>query len=461
MSSTSGRAMNDFSQTLSVFDDEGERAQHQCPHLVFAFCADRLAEPSRRILLDGRAAEIVFGRAKSFSDDGDDDRSVGIADPRMSSKHARIVRAGGAFDLEDLGSKNGTLVNGNAVADLHRLKDGDVVELGHSFFVFREPGPTWSDDDIGPCGPRATPLRTMYGPLAERYRELGRVAATDLCMTIRGETGVGKEVVARTTHELSGRPGPFVAVNCGALPEALVESELFGAKKGAFSGADADRVGYVEAAHGGTLFLDEIGELPLAAQAKLLRALQERLVTPIGSTEAVRVDFRLMTATHQDLEARVAEGAFRGDLFARISGFDLTLPPLRERKEDLGLLIRVFVTDAGAKLEDITMGRSLARRLMLHKWPYNVRELQKGIGVALTLAEHGVLQAKHFALDEAPTATPAAAALDDEDEARRKQLVELLRRHDGNISQVAREMGKARMQIHRWLKRYGIDPKAP
>lgn len=451
--------MEDPNRTLSVFDeDEIAPDEHWCPHLTFVLCADRLAQPSRRIRLDPGVTSLGWGRAERFElirDGGE--VVVGVPDGRMSSRHARVMRSAGGYHVEDLGSKNGSLVNGVPVASKRRLEDGDLLELGHSFFVFREPGRTWRGDDDGPQGPPGTTLCTLHGPLAEIYRELGRAARSDLPVLIGGETGAGKEVVARAAHAISARAGRFVAVNCGALPETLVESELFGAKKGAFSGADVDRVGLVQAARGGTLFLDEIGELPLVAQAKLLRALQERSVVPLGGTDPVEVDFRLMSATHRDLEKLVADEMFRADLHARITGFSVRVPPLRHRPEDLGLLLRRFVETGGARLQDVTMGRLLARGLLMHSWPYNVRELEKGVGLALALAEHGVLSAKHFSLDPLPAPDPLN--LDEEDALRREQLVELLGRHEGNISAVAREMGKARMQIHRWMKRYGIDAK--
>ena len=450
---------NDLSNTLSVLDtDDLSHLVYERPHLIFVLSADDLTSKSRRIILDG---EAICGRSSVLEVHRDGPTSiVGVPDARMSSKHARITRFSGGYCVEDLGSKNGSLVNGKNVSQKCRLQDGDVLELGHSFFVFREPGPTWPGDDDDSQGLPNTPLQTLCGPLAILYQELARVAPSALPLLIQGETGVGKEVVARTVHTLSGRSGAFIPINCGALPENLVESELFGVMKGAYSGADTNRQGLVEAAQGGTLFLDEIGELPISAQAKLLRALQERAVTPIGGTKPVAVDFRLLTATNRHLSVLVEQKRFREDLFARITGFEVTAPPLRERREDLGLLMRHFIEARGTDLRHISMSRSLARGLMLYSWPYNVRELERAFELALILTRKNMLQSKDFALDfSSVTRMIPSKPLTLEDEERRHQLLGLLEEYDGNISEVARRMGKARMQIHRWFKRYGIDPK--
>jgi transcriptional regulator with GAF, ATPase, and Fis domain len=275
-----------------------------------------------------------------------------------------------------------------------------------------------------------------------------------------GETGTGKELVAQAVHQLSGRSGRFVAVNCGAMPATLVESELFGAKKGAYSGADADRVGLVCAADGGTLFLDEIGDLPLAAQASLLRVLQEGEVTPLGATRPVPIDLRVVAASHRDLPTLVAEGKFRSDLLGRLSGWTLTLPPLRERREDLGLIAGEILRRAGQATPSMTW--ESARALFAHDWPLNVRELDKLLTTALILSGGHIERAHFAALDAplAPAAPPAsvpAPQLDEEDQQLRDTLVAALTEHRGNIAAVARVMDRAPVQIRRWLRRFAID----
>jgi transcriptional regulator with GAF, ATPase, and Fis domain len=295
-----------------------------------------------------------------------------------------------------------------------------------------------------------------------------QVAPSPVSVVVAGETGTGKEVIARAVHALSGRSGDFVAVNCGALPENLVESELFGHRKGAFSGAVEDRPGLIRAADRGTLFLDEIGDLPAASQAAFLRVLQEREVTPIGSTRAVPVDIRLVAATHRDLGALVDAGGFRPDLYARIAGLKIELPPLRERREDLGLIIAAILRRvAPDRLDRVGFDVEAARCLFRYGWPLNIRELEKTLQTAVVLAEDLPIATEHLpdpVRCEPDVAAPQDSEMDDdrplsaEDEERKQNLIAMLQEHGGNISAVARAMGKARMQIQRWVKRYRLEP---
>jgi transcriptional regulator with GAF, ATPase, and Fis domain len=273
-------------------------------------------------------------------------------------------------------------------------------------------------------------------------------------------------VCARAVHAASGRPGRFVAVNCGALPEALVESELFGSKKGAFSGATEERAGLVRAADRGTLFLDEIGDLPLEAQPALLRVLQEREVTPVGGAQPVKVDLRVVAATHQDLPARVEEGRFRADLYARLAGFEIVLPALRDRREDVGLLVPVLLRRAaGADAARLSLSGEAGRALVRYAWPANVRELEQCLAAAVALAEGGRIDLAHLPSAVQAAARPGPAPgeeaeepLSEEDARARDELTAVLRRHGGNLTAAARELGKDRKQIHRWIRRYRIDP---
>jgi DNA-binding NtrC family response regulator len=300
---------------------------------------------------------------------------------------------------------------------------------------------------------------TFVPALAAELDKLARLAASDVPVLLSGESGTGKEVLARAFHGRSGRRGELVAVNCGAIPESLVESELFGHRKGAFSGAVADSEGLVRAADGGTLFLDEIADLPPPSQAALLRVLQEREVRPVGGVKSVPVDIRLVSATHRDLAAQVAAGAFREDLYARISGFRIRVPPLRERREDLGFLIGLLLdrmTD-GAPPE---ISVDVARLLFAYDWPRNIRELETTLRAALVLSGGDTIELEHVPADLRPDADepPADSALSDRELAHREQLIALLRDHAGNISAVSRALGKDRKQVHRWLKRYGLAP---
>jgi MoxR-like ATPase len=282
----------------------------------------------------------------------------------MSQTHARLERGLGQWTAEDAGSKNGTLLNGEPL-QRGRLDDGDLLTFGYTIFLFRGALPVCREElalDATQLTPVAPGMMTLVPELERDLARLAQVAASGVTVMIRGETGTGKEVLARAVHTLSRRSGDFVAINCGALTDTLVESELFGHRKGAFSGAVEDYVGLVRSAHGGTLLLDEIGDLPPASQAAFLRVLQEREVMPVGATRAVPVDLRIISATHRDLEELVAQGKFRADLLARVSGFRLDLPPLRDRREDVGLLVAQLVRRlAGAAAGDVVFTESAAR----------------------------------------------------------------------------------------------------
>ncbi len=389
----------------------------------------------------------------------------------MSQAHACLHRAGNHWLIEDAHSKNGTRVNGAAV-ERALLVDGDVLELGQSFFVFRD-GPASEEGapamleerDLQSSMPG---LPTWLPGLARDLAGLESVARSRAPVVVRGESGTGKEVVARAVHAVSGRSGALVAVNCGAIAEGLVESELFGHRKGAFSGADEDRPGLVRSADQGTLFLDEVGDLTPKVQTALLRVLQEGEVVPVGATRPVKVDMRLVVATHRDLDAMVAEGRFRGDLLARIGGFTVSLPPLRERHEDLGLLIAALLRRLPREsAERVAFSRAAARALFAYDWPLNVRELERALEVAVVLAGAGQIELEHLpkalrAGQRRKLAVPAEAPEQPaEKQARRRdELVTLLRNHVGNVSAVGRALGKTRAQIHRWIKRFQIDVKS-
>jgi transcriptional regulator with PAS, ATPase and Fis domain len=246
-------------------------------------------------------------------------------------------------------------------------------------------------------------------------------------------------------------------VNCAAIPATLLESELFGYKRGAFTGADRDRIGIVKSAEGGTLFLDEIGDMPLEAQAKLLRMIETRSVTPLGSHAAEPVDVRIVCATHRPLGRFVREERFRADLFARISGHIIELPPLRDRKEDLYQLTVAFLDRVTAGGKAPVLGAPFVLGLLEHDWPFNVRELEAAIKRAVALSD-GILDKTHLppatqeGLEGASEPKTGRAAPPTED-----ALRALLQRHGGNVAAVARELSKERVQIHRWLKRYGIS----
>jgi sigma-54 dependent transcriptional regulator, acetoin dehydrogenase operon transcriptional activator AcoR len=373
---------------------------------------------------------------------------VELPDRFLSTSHASLQRVLGSWLLEDQGSRNGTFVDGERI-ERHELREGTVFELGHTFCVFRGSAPDEVSLDTGSLQPA----------FAAQLRALERAAATALPIMLRGETGTGKEVLARSVHRLSGRKGEFQAINCAAIAPALLESELFGFRKGAFTGATEDRLGLIRSAHQGTLFLDEIGDLPLPAQGALLRVLQESEVLPVGGTKALTVDFRVVIATHRDLEERAASGEFRPDLLARLAGFTVQLPPLRDRPEDLGTLVAALLA-RHAPGRELRFTHAAAKALFRYSWPLNVRELEKTLALASALSPEGLIDLQHLpaAVREAKSSAPPAVVLGAEEQAHRDELLGLLREHHGNVTAVAKVLGKARVQVQRWMRRYNIRP---
>ena len=455
-------------RTISRTDDRTPPTAAGQPHLFLTLRCDRPVEPGARFCLDD-ADVVTIGRADSLSiERREEDRvtvlRIGIPDPRMSSAHARLQSVLGSWVVEDAGSKNGTWLNGKQVKSA-TLADGAVLELGHSFLLYRQALPASNPEllDARELRPAAPGLATLSPVLGAQLERLVLMARSGVPILIRGETGTGKEVIASAIHHVSGRPGPFLAVNCGALPATLVESELFGYRKGAFSGATEDRPGLVRSSEKGTLLLDEIGDLPLPAQAALLRVLQEGEVLAVGATHPVKVDLRVIASTHRDLDALVDEERFRSDLLARLSGFTLSLPPLRERREDFGLLIAALLRKlAGEAADGVTFSPEAARALLLHTWPLNVRELEKCLSGAIVLSREGRIELEHLPSSlqsrEPQAGTTPPPSKQDKDRSRHENLVALLRQHGGNVTAVARAMGKGRTQVQRWLRRLGIDP---
>src|SRR3989454_2079321 len=386
--------MGPSTKTLSREVKRGS-AERGVPHLFLVLSCDRPGAPAMRCSLE-RVDEVMLGRAdRRGASRGDGSGvprlTVGVDDAWMSASHALLRRVLGSWTIEDLGSKNGTLVRGRR-CQRAELQDGDLVELGHTFFLFRArvraAGEVVESTALSPA---VSGFATLVPSLAEAFARAQAVARSTVPVVVRGESGTGKEVVASAIHELSGRAGPFQAVNCGALPPSLAESELLGYRRGAFTGAEDDRAGLVRSAHEGTLFLDEIGDLPLTAQAALLRVLQEGEVKPLGATRPIKIDVRLVSATHRDLEALAAEEKFRPDLLARLGGVTVQLPPLRERREDLGLLAAALLQRhfPGRR---VVLGSEAARALLVYPWPLNVRELERCLQAAVVLAGGGPLR---------------------------------------------------------------------
>jgi transcriptional regulator with PAS, ATPase and Fis domain len=398
-------------------------------------------------LLGQQRLEASIGR--------DEACTVVLSGPDVSRRHA-VVRVEGPHQvLLDLDSRNGTWVNGRRI-DSVILAAGDVLRIGGWVgLVTREPGPFGS---LVPGLFGGQRLRDVLAPI-----ELA--APSDLPIVLEGETGTGKEVVARAIHDLSGRKGPFVAVNCAALPEALAEGELFGYRRGAFTGAEHGSPGHFRTAHGGTLLLDEVADLPLPLQAKLLRVLQEREVQPLGEARPSKVDVRVLAAAQSSLSQAVARGQFRADLLARLDGLTATLPPLRERKAEIPYLFtRLLVAGSGARPPEVEA--RLVERLCLYDWPFNVRELSLLVKRLLVLhGAQGQLKAKHLPArlrgerpePPAPSASPSRSEPEPEPEAELESpdlssLIEALRASSGNVARAAQALGISRQRAYRMMQ---------
>ena len=416
-------------------------------------CDRPLAGPARYRL--GGHDHVLLSRAEGRSARLEGEHPViEIPDATISVEHADLQNANGQWVLTDRGSRNGTFVDGKRI-EKAVLADRALIRVGRTFLRFHTSfevdGPAALD--FAGLSPGRTGLLTLSPAFGLALKRAEAVAGTRVPVLLRGESGTGKELLARAIHEMSGRRGAFVAVNAGAIPPNLVEGELFGYRKGAFTGADRDHPGLLRASEGGTLFLDEIGDLPTAAQAALLRVLQESEVLQVGSTRPQPLDLRVVAATHRDLEQLVASRVFRHDLLARIDGLTLVIPPLRRRVEDVPLLITVLLARLALAQQGVRLSPEAAEALLSYDWPLNVRQLEQALASAVALAGGGPIEVEH--LPRGITGPPVE--LDQEQEDHRQELVALLREHHGNLSAVARVLGKGRTQVVRWIERYRLD----
>jgi sigma-54 dependent transcriptional regulator, acetoin dehydrogenase operon transcriptional activator AcoR len=417
--------------------------------LIAALDCERLTAPPSRISLGGiTGIDIGRGAARSFEAAGDRLR-IELADRWASQHHARVVRDGDGWTVEDAGSKNGTRVNGERV-ERAALVDGDILEVGGSFLVLRR-----ASASVRPRegAPRSDGLDTMSPALEREIAVLGKIARSRVPVLLRGESGTGKEIMATAIHALSGRRGPLLPVNCGAIPATLLESELFGSRRGAFSGAE-DRPGLVRSAENGTLFLDEVVELPATSQAALLRFLQDGEIVPLGADKRITVDVRVIAATNKPVEDLVARGAFRRDLYARLCGYVMRLPPLHARMEDLGLLIASLLARLEPDGPPRRLSRTAARALFRHRWPLNVRELEQALRAAIATATGPEITSDDLRLETGLDAAPSAQHADG-----RARIVALLDKHEGNLTAVARGLSTSRSQVRRLLARHGLMPR--
>ena len=404
------------------------------------------------VLAPGTAAErripvgdgpLIVGKAE--------DADIPIDDPHVSRRHARIARTARGVVVEDLDSRNGTFVHGVAVKEA-LLTPGVVITVGKTPIRFdvRDGRDAANATFGGAVG--AAPA------MGEVFALLEKLAPTDLGVTLIGETGTGKDVLARAVHGASRRrEAPFVVFDCGAVAPNLIESELFGHEKGAFTGAVSEHPGAFERAHGGTLFLDEIGELPLDLQPRLLRALEGGTIKRLGAVSERRVDVRVIAATNRDLEGEVEAGRFRRDLYFRLSGAVVEIPPLRERLEDVEILARAILDEVAGPLG---ISPATVAALCAHDWPGNVRELKNVLARAAALADSRMLEPRHLMLfrprarepevDELPLAGRTLETLE------RAAVRQTLEREGGNRTRAAKALGIAPSTLYEKLKKYGI-----
>jgi DNA-binding NtrC family response regulator len=378
-------------------------------------------------------------------------------DSRMSRRHVKVERIENRVVVTDLGSSNGSVVDGLAIRAGVACVVRKYLRLGDSLFVVVPDAPLFERLGVAQTGGQ------ILGPSMQRMlAEVVQLAPSSPALHIRGESGSGKELVSRTFHD-AGRSdgGRLVAVNCAAIPEGIAERLIFGARKGAFSGADTDADGYVVAADRGTLFLDEIADLDLGIQAKLLRVIENREVLPVGATKPKAVSLRICSATHQDLRTLVAEKKFREDLFFRLSSPMIHIPPLRERREEIPLLLELGVGRASKNLQ---LHVSLVESCLTRAWPGNVRELlAEAQSAGFRASSQGMtrVEARHLA-DTAGSAflvaepNQATDPSDGPQTSERQRIVDALRRSGGNIAAAARLLNVHRTQLHRWLARYQI-----
>lgn len=373
---------------------------------------------------------------------------ISLDDSYVSLRHARIEKRNEIFFIKDMRSRNGTFVNGAKIQEA-QLQNGDRILIGKTEFNF-SPEASFAEDRVT--------MNSLNKSWSEQLERIPSIAQSDLPVLLLGPSGSGKEVLAKSIHERSARRHfPMVCVNCSALSESLVESELFGHVKGSFTGATADRKGAFETARGGTLFLDEVGDLPLSLQPKLLRALENQQIRPVGSDRTIDTNVRIIAATHQNLKDRVTEERFRADLYFRLNVVQIKAPALTGRLEDFDTLFYHF-----AKMQKVRFSFSAIQKLKEHSWPGNIRELRNTIQRAKAFFGQQEIDAHHIGslIENAPdpmTNDQLARNRIMLKEIEMEMIVSRLKANQGNQRQTAAELGMPKSTLHDRIKTYGIQ----
>ena len=416
------------------------------PQVTVTSVATDPNEPAKRgrmcVLVAHSEDETVSGslielpRVLEIGRRGGEDLGLAIDDREMSRQHTKLIHnsRSGAVEVHDAGSKNGTFVDG-VRAKFADVKEGSVIRTGNTVMVL--------DRFLG---------NQCIGQ-ARLDEAVSQCTGSDLPVLLLGETGTGKDVTAQRIHQLSGVKGAYVPVNCTTIPESLMEASFFGHRRGAFTGATEDAAGLFEHARRGTLFLDEVGDLDVALQPKLLRALETGEFRRVGEATLRRSIVRPIAATNCDLASAVREGTFRADLYARLAGFVIEVPPLRRRKPQIPSLVATFLKDEGAP--GAAANAEFWEYLLCYSWPMNVRELRTWVRRALAVRKgDGPMARKHLPEKQRPPSQTSVVS----ETPTLSQMQDFLTLHKGNVSAVATAMGKDRKSVYRWLQRYDLDP---
>ncbi|HXV59731.1 MAG TPA: sigma 54-interacting transcriptional regulator [Vicinamibacteria bacterium] len=432
--------------TVRLSSDGGEES------LVRQFSVEVVDGPAAGMIFESKGQRTILGKDRSSD--------LVLADPTVSRFHCEFRVEGERIVIQDLNSLNGTYVNGTRVIAAY-LEEKATIGLGRCVLRFRRGSgqvsiPLSAESQFGALVGESEAMRAVFAALS-------RVAASDSTLLLTGETGTGKDVAAESVHIVSSRrDGPFVVVDCGAIPGTLLESELFGHERGAFTGAEREHKGAFERASGGTLFLDEIGELSLDLQPKLLRALERREIRRLGGSGSIATDVRIIAATNRNLLEEVNARSFRSDLYYRLAVAEVELPPLRERREDIPLLVAHLLDDLGSqssRFSEEVLSETFLDELARHTWPGNVRELRNHIERCLLFGRMGprVEEARSEVLPELDLGEPLAAARRRwVGTFERRYLEGLLEQSGGNVSDAARRAGVNRAHFHRLLARNGL-----